>query len=80
MEVLGLGVKSGLQLPAYTTAIQDPTYVCNLYHSSWHCQILNPLSEARGSTCILMVLVRLITAEPLGEHPLIQLLEALTRK
>ena len=24
-----------------------PSYVCHLHHSSWQCQILNPLSEAR---------------------------------
>ena len=51
-----LGVKSELQLPAYTTAtaIQDPSHVCNLYHSSRQHQILNPLSEARDRTYILM--------------------------
>ena len=26
-----------------------------LQHSSWQCQVLNPLSEARGRTCSLMV-------------------------
>ena len=35
--------------PAYTTAtaMQDPSHVCDLYHSSWQHQTLNPLSEAR---------------------------------
>ena len=33
---------------------QDPSRVCNLHHSSWQCQILKPLSEARDRTCILM--------------------------
>ena len=45
MEVPRLGVESDLQLPAYTTATEmpDPSlYVCNLYHSSWQCHILNP--------------------------------------
>ena len=44
-----------LQLPAYTTvtAVLDPSLVCNLHHSSWPRQILNPLSEARDRTCIL---------------------------
>ena len=27
---------------------------CNLHHSSWQCPILNPLSEARDWTCILV--------------------------
>ena len=42
MEVPRLGAESELQLPAYTTAIATPG------------QILNPLSEARDPTCILM--------------------------
>ena len=29
------------------TATPDPSHVCDLYHSSWQSQILNPMSEAR---------------------------------
>jgi len=49
MEVPGQGVKSELQLLAYTTAIAtlEPSFVCDLYHSSWQSWILNPMSEAR---------------------------------
>ena len=49
MEVPGLGLESELLLPVYTTAtaMQDPSHVCNLHHSSRQCGILNPLSEAR---------------------------------
>ena len=56
MEVPRLGVKSELQLPAYTTAIEtwDLSCVCRLQHSSWQRQTLNPLSKARDRTCILM--------------------------
>ena len=56
MEVPGLGIKSELQLPAYAiaTAMLDPSQVCDLHHSSWECQILNLLSEARDQTLILM--------------------------
>ena len=56
MEVPNLGVQSELQLPATATATTtlDLSSVCNLHHSSWQCQILNPLSEARDRTCILM--------------------------
>ena len=56
MEVASLGVWSALLLPAYTTAIatQDPSYVCNLHHSSRQRQILNPLSGARDWTHVLM--------------------------
>ena len=52
MEVPWLGVESKLQLLAYTTAtaMQDPSHICNLYHSLQQCQILNPLSGARGQT------------------------------
>ena len=57
MEVPGLGVKSELQLQAYATAtaMPDPScLICNLHHSSRQCQILNPLTEAKDQTCILM--------------------------
>ena len=58
MEVPGLKVKLEPQLPAYatatTTATPDPSSICDLYHNLWQCWILNPLSEARNLTCILM--------------------------
>ena len=56
MEVPSLGVESELQLLAYTTATakQDVSCVWDLHHSSWQLWILNPLSEARDQTCILM--------------------------
>ena len=56
MEVPRLRAESELQLPAYTTVIatQDPSRVCNLHHSSWQHQILNPLSRVRDRTCVLM--------------------------
>ena len=55
MKVPGFGVKSELQLLAYATAIAmwDLSHVCDLHHSSWQCQILNPLSKARDRTPIL---------------------------
>ena len=55
MEVLGLGVESELQLPAYATATetQDSSHIFIIHHSSWEHQILNPLSEARDRTHIL---------------------------
>ena len=56
MEVPELGVKLELQLVAYTTAtaMWDPSLVCDLHHSSWKCLILNPLSEARDQTHVLI--------------------------
>ena len=56
MEIARLGVKWELQLLTYTTATatQGLSRICILYHSSQQCQILNPLSEARDRTCILM--------------------------
>ena len=56
MEVPRLGVESGLWPLAYTTATvtPDPSCVCDLHHSSRQCHILNPLSEARDWTYILM--------------------------
>ena len=55
MEVPGLGVKSELQLPAYTPAMamQDLSCIFDLYRSLWQCRILNPLIEARDQTHIL---------------------------
>ena len=58
MEVPRLVVESELQLPPYGTATatekRDPSRFCDLYHSLWQRQILNPLSKARDGTRILM--------------------------
>ena len=56
MEIPRLGVKSELQLPAYTTVTKtwDLSRVCDLHHSSWQHGILNPLSKARDQTHVLM--------------------------
>ena len=56
MEVPRLGVKSGLQLPAYTTATatQVRSHVWSLHHSSRQRQILNPMTETRNWIGILM--------------------------
>ena len=55
MEVPRLGVKSELQLLAYTTATGtlDLKCICELCCSLWQCHILNPLSKARDGNCIL---------------------------
>ena len=60
MDVPGLGIKSEMQLLAYTTAtaMQDLSCVFDLHHSSQQRQILNPLSEARDRTCVLMDISR----------------------
>ena len=57
MEVPSLGVESELHLLAYATAtaVQDPSCVCDLHHSSEQCWILNPLSEARDRAHNLML-------------------------
>ena len=36
-----------------TDTMPDPSRVCDLHHSSWHCRILSPLREAKDWTCIL---------------------------
>ena len=68
MQVHRLGVKLERQLPAYTTATAtwDPSHICDLHHSSRLHQILNPLSEARDSSRILVVFV---PPEPQQELP-----------
>ena len=54
MEITWLEVESELQLPATATAtaMQDPSRVCDLHHSSQQQWILNPLSENRDSNQI----------------------------
>ena len=56
MEVPRLGVKTELQLPAYTTATEtsDLSHVYNLHHSSWQGGILSPRSKAKNRTSVLM--------------------------
>ena len=53
MEVPRLGVQFSIGAAA-ATAIPDPSHVCKLHHSSQKPRILNPLSEARDWTWILM--------------------------
>ena len=57
MEVPKLGVEMELPLLAYATAtaMPDPSLICDQHHSSWQQWILNPTSEARDWTHILMV-------------------------
>ena len=64
MEVSELGVELELQLQAYATAMTtlDLSHICNLHHSLWQYQILNPLSKARNRTYILI-------EETLGSQP-----------
>ena len=49
--------ESELQLPAYATATatRDPSHLCDLHHSSRQHQTLNPLSEAKDRTYVLVV-------------------------
>ena len=49
-----LGAESELQLLAYATATPDPSHTCDLLLNLQQHQILNPLSEARDPTYILM--------------------------
>ena len=58
MKVPRLMAQSEPQLLAYITATPtttaDPSYVCNLHHSSQQCRILNP-EQGQGSNRNLMV-------------------------
>ena len=69
MEVPRLRVKLELQPMACTTAtaMQDPSCVCDPYHSSWQRQILNPLSRLGMEPVSSWILVRFISAEPRWE-------------
>ena len=56
MEVPRVGVELELYplACATDTASTDLSCVCDLHHSSWPRQILNPLSEARDRTSVLL--------------------------
>uniref|UniRef100_A0A8D0N7I0 Calcium load-activated calcium channel n=1 Tax=Sus scrofa TaxID=9823 RepID=A0A8D0N7I0_PIG len=57
-----LGVKSELQLLAYTRAIAvpDPSRICDLCRSLRPHRILNPVSKARDRTCLFMDTSRIL--------------------
>ena len=38
---------------ATATATRVSSHICDLHHSSWQCQILNPGSKARDQTQVL---------------------------
>ena len=56
MQVPRPGVEYKLQLQVYAiaTAMPDLSHICYLCHSSRQCQILNPLSEAKDRTLVLV--------------------------
>ena len=74
MEIPRLGVELELQLPAYSTATAawDRSRFSHVHHSSWQCRILNSLSKDRDWTCVLMDLVRFVSAELRWELPSLQ--------
>ena len=47
-------IRARLRAYATTTAMWDPSHLCNLHHSSQQCWIPDPLSKARDWTHILM--------------------------
>ena len=47
-----IGAAAASLCHSYNNARSKPCQI--LHHSSWQCQIFNPLSEARDQTCILM--------------------------
>ena len=40
--------------------MSDLNHICNRCHSLWQCRNLNSLSRARGQTCILMCIIRVL--------------------
>ena len=62
-EVPRLGIESELLLPAHATAtaMLDLSCVCNLHHSLWQRQILNPLSKVGMELASSWILVQVIT-------------------
>ena len=51
----GSQARGGIRAVARATAMQDPSPIYDLHHSSRQLRILNPLSEARDRTCNLIV-------------------------
>ena len=54
MEFPRLGVKLELLLPAYATATQDLSHICDLHNSSWQHGIPDSVSKARDRTPTVM--------------------------
>ena len=57
MQVPRLGVEIGVlaaSLHHSHSSVGSVAWDLSLHHSSWQCQILNPLNEARDQTCIPM--------------------------
>ena len=67
MDVPSLGVQSELELSATATAMSDPSQICDLHHSSWQHEILNPLSKVRDRTYNLMVPSQIVSPAPRRE-------------
>ena len=69
MDVPRLGVKSELQLAAYTTATATPdlSLACALDQSSQQCRILTPRVRPGIKPTALCAPVGIVTAEPQGE-------------
>ena len=53
LYAVGEALKSK-QASKQTNKQKNRSYICDLHHSSWQHQILNPLSEIRDQTHILM--------------------------
>ena len=71
VEAPRLGIELELMLLAYATtiAMQDLSCICDLHHSSWQRQILNPLCEAREKPATSWYLVGFVSAAPRRELP-----------
>ena len=71
MGVLRLGVKSELELLAYTTATatQDPSHICGLHNSSWQHWSLTHWVRPGIEPTSSWILVRFIIVEPQWELP-----------
>ena len=54
MDVPQARARTGTPAHTTATAMWGPSHICHLHRSSWQCRILNPLSEARDGTHILM--------------------------
>ena len=81
MEVPRLGIKSELQLPAYTTATatRDPSHICNLTIAHGNTRSLTHWKRPGIEHASSWILVRFISAEPWRELPCLSFNEKSSR-
>ena len=77
VEVRRLGVELELQVSATATAARDLSHVCDLHHTSWQHQILNPLTGLGSDQNPHGSQSGMLTAKPRRELPISPILNGI---